>query len=152
MKPPLNKIVDAFIRQVQDHPDTAPSPGSLKRWLLRAGYSKGDIDAAMKLVDHQMSLARPQTHRGPGSIRHLLPFEEHKLSLEARDALARLEIYMLIEPWEREMILEQAMHHDGEVSMDDLEYILQNTLYTARDVETQQTIEAVFSGVTDTLH
>lgn len=152
MKTSVNQIVDAIINQIQAHPEVMPNSKSLKKWLSQAGFSTGDIDAAMKLIAPQMAMIPPRVHRRPGTIRHLNGMETQKLSLDARNALARLEMYELVEPWEREMILDYAMHQEGEVGLDDLEYILQNTILPGRDVETQQTIDAVFNGITDMLH
>ena len=66
--------------------------------------------------------------------------------------MARLELYELIEPYEREMILERVVQTEGTVTMDELEYLLSWILMGTRDVESQQTIFQVFEGGTGTLH
>lgn len=116
---------------------------------MSQGYNKRDIEAAMKLVRPHVAAA-PQ--RNPGSVRHLAFYEDLKLSRDARNALARLDLYELIDPYEREVLLERLLQYEGEVTLEDLDYVLTSVLCGSRDVETQQTIFGVFEGNPDTLH
>ena len=96
-------------------------------------------------------MALDQSQR-PSIIRHLSSYESYKLSAPARSALARLELFNLVEPYEREMIMERLGQFEGEVSMEDLDYLLSWMMSATRDVESQQTIFEVFEGTSYTLH
>ncbi|MCC6143316.1 MAG: DUF494 family protein [Candidatus Hydrogenedentes bacterium] len=152
MKAPLNELVNEILQRLEEHPERAPSESGIRSWLVRQGYNQRDIDAAMRIMRPRFASARPLTSRGPAAVRQLSPYEEYKLAPEARDALARLELYELIDPFEREMILERLNQFDGEVGLEELDYLLSWLLYSTRDVETQQTIYNVFEGNRDTLH
>jgi len=79
-------------------------------------------------------------------------YEEYKLSPQARQALTRLEVYGLLEPYEREMILDYANHFEGHVDIEELDYLLSWMVCSNRDVECQQTFYSVFEGKGETLH
>lgn len=152
MKQALSELISVILQRLEEHPEAAPSESGMRKWLAGQGYNKRDIDAAMRLVGAELSTERSEGRRTTGTVRHLSAIETHKLSREARDALARLEIYELIEPFEREMILERVVQTEGIVTLDELEYLLSWILMGTRDVESQQTIFQVFEGGTGTLH
>jgi len=144
MKAAVAELVSVILQQLEEGAGTAPSEQGIRLWLAKKGYNKRDIDAAMALVAPRF--ARPHTHavHSPTAVRHLSSYEACKLSLEARDALVRLELHELIEPHEREMLLERLGQFEGEVGMDDLDYLLSWIIYSTRDVESAQTIYNVF--------
>lgn len=153
MKPQLAELVSVILRHLEEVPETQMSESGMRTWLAGQGYNKRDVDTAIKLVWPRISaMMNAVPERRPGSVRQLSSYESHKLLPEARDALARLELYELIEPYEREMLLERLGQFDGEVGMDDLDYLLSWVLYSTRDVETQQTICNVLEGSLKTLH
>ncbi|MCP4642959.1 MAG: DUF494 domain-containing protein [bacterium] len=147
MKQSLARLVDVILRRIEEQPDSPQSEKGLRSWLVRQGYAKRDIDAAMKLV-----LPRFQEYMDggppfrPTSVRALSPSEEHKLTGEARAALLRLEFYELVSPYERETILDRLNHFDGPVGMEELDYLLSWLVCGARDYESQQTIYGVLEG------
>lgn len=151
MKQTLDQLVSVILREIKEHPELGASEKGIRTWLVGQGYKKRDIDAAIKLV-RPLTMAPLHAQRSPGAVRHLLPLEAYKLSIEARDALVRLELYELITPYERELLLERLSQIEGEVKMDDLDYLLSWLMCSTRDVESQQTIFNVFEGNRDSLH
>jgi uncharacterized protein Smg (DUF494 family) len=145
MKQTLDKLVTDILRHIEEHPDFQPSEKGIRSLLAGKGYKKREIDAAIKrLRPPERFVMVPQ--RRAGGVRHLSRYEAMKLSPEARDALVRLEMYELISPYEREMLLERLAQTDGDAGMDDLDYLLSWLLCSTRNVETQQTIYNVFEG------
>jgi len=152
MKQSLLKLVDVILRKMDEHPEVLHSEKVIRSWLQGQGYNKRDIDAAMKLVRPRfVPRPRVETYR-PASIRMLSPAEAYKLTPEARDALARLDRYGLIDLYEREEILDRMGHLEGLVGLDELDFLLSTVVYGARDVESQQTIYNILEGPGDTLH
>ena len=154
MKQSLDKLVTDILRRMEEHPETIRTEKRLRNWLAGQGYKKRDIDAALKLLQPPEGAvtAAPSSTMSTRAVRHLSPFEAYKLTPEARDALVRLELHELISPIEREMLLERLGQFEGEVGIEDLDYLLSWLLYSMRDVESQQTIYAVFEGNQATLH
>lgn len=152
MKQVLSELINVILQRLEEQPDSPPTEHGMRKWLAGQGYNKRDIDAAMRLVGAEMSADQAEARRTPGSVRHLTGVEAHKLSREARDAFARLELYELIDPYERELLLDRVAQMEGVVTMDDLDYLLSWLLMGARDVETQQTLYQVFEGASNTLH
>ena len=152
MKHSLTDIVDVILRRLQERPGPVPSEKGLRTWLSRQGYNKREIDAAMKLVNprfHSASYTAPQART---SVRLLSILEEYKLTPEARNALARLDLYGLLDPYDREMILDYLNHLEGEVGLAELDYLLSWMVCSGRDIGYQQTLFNVFEGKKDTLH
>ena len=152
MKQSLMDLVNVILQRLQDQPDVLPSETGLRRWLVRQGYAKRDIDAAILLVRPRMTQMPHVDETGPGPIRHLSHYERLRLTPEARDALARLDLYELIDPTEREMILERLDQFDGEVGLPELEYLLSWIVCSARDTESQNTIYNAMHAQRMTLH
>ena len=152
MKQALTELIDVILQRLEEHPDAPPTEHGIRSWLTGQGYNKRDIDAAIRLVGAQFHEPVARENRALGVVRQLSTIEAHKLSIEARDALARLELYELIDPYERELILERVAQMEGTVSLEDLEYLLSWFLVGTRDVESQQTLFQVFAGRGGTLH
>ena len=151
MKQSLTKLVDVILQKLAEHPEGGSVEPGLRTWLLHEGYAKPDIDAALKMVEPAFVLRREGTY-GPGTVRQLSDYETYRMSPEARDALARLELYELIDPHEREMLLERLDQFDGVVSQHDLDFLLHWLVYPTRDVEHQQTIFNVLDDRRGTVH
>jgi uncharacterized protein Smg (DUF494 family) len=153
MKPSLVKLVDVILRKIEEHPAGAQvSESGIRSWLVRQGYNKREIDAALKLVRPCFEPDHRVVRHSPVSARILSALEEYKLTSEARDALVRLELYQLIDPQEREMILDRLNHFEGEVGLEEMDYLLSWVVCGGRDVESQQTILNVLERQADTLH
>lgn len=152
MKHTLIKLVDAIIRRMEEHPDSAQSESGIRSWLRGQGYSKRDIDAVMRMVRPHV-----RSHSGRGTrpavvARALTAYEDHKLAPESKAALARLDYYGLLEPHERELVLERMDQFDGLVGMDELDYLLSWLVCGNRDYESQHTLYRVFEGDTHRFH
>ncbi|MBN2309079.1 MAG: DUF494 family protein [Candidatus Hydrogenedentes bacterium] len=152
MKQSLMKLVDAILKRIEEHPGTSQSESGIRSWLAREGYNKRDIDAALKLVRPHFTAAQPVDGHRPRPIRTLSMSEEQRLTPEARTALARLECYELISPYEREMILDRLNHFDGQVGIEELDYLLAWLVCSGWDYESQHTIFNVLDGERDTFH
>lgn len=152
MKQALSELINVILQRLEEHPETSPSETGMRSWLAGQGYKKRDIDAAMRLVGAGLAGDQAKANGRSAGMRHLSNTEAHKLTAEARDALARLDLYGIIEPFEREMILDRVIQMDGVVTMDELDYLLSWLVMGSRDVESQQTVYQVFEGVSGTLH
>lgn len=140
------------LQRLQEPEDTLSSETGIRSWLTGEGYAKRDIDAALKMVGSRFA-ARPHVvEGGPGKVRHLMVYESYKLTESARAALARLELFELISPQERELILERLDHFEGEIGLTELDYLVSWVLAGSRDVESQQTVYNVLEGERHTLH
>ena len=152
MKTTLTTLVDEIIQILQEHPNSVPSESGIRQWLAGRGVSPLDIDAAMKLVQPRLKSMLSVVNSTPGTVRQLSSYESHKLSKEAHAALNRLELYELMDPFEREMILERLDQFEGEVGMTELVYLVNWVMCAHRDIEHQQIIINVLEGKTETLH
>lgn len=152
MKQVLSELINVILQRLEEHPESPPTELGMRKWLAGQGYNKRDIDAAMRLVGADLPADQAEGRGRPGLVRHLSGVEAHKLSREARDALARLELYDLIDPFEREMILDRVSQMEGTVTLEDLDYLMSWFLMGTRDVETQQTLYQVLEGSGGTLH
>lgn len=152
MKHSLIKLVDVILRKIQEDTDKPISEKGLRNWLLNEGYQKRDIEAAINLLRPRFETLQPVNQQAPLTMRTLSSFEEFKLSTEARDAMVRLEQYGLIDAYEREMILDRLNHFEGEVGVDELDYLVSWVVCGSRDVESQQTIYNVLDGTNQILH
>jgi uncharacterized protein Smg (DUF494 family) len=150
MKQSLSQLVNVILERLAKQPG-ASSESGIRTWLLRQGYAQRDIDAAMKMVGRRPGSGMPGLAR-PARLRHLSEYESLRLSPEAQAALVRLEMYELIEPGEREALLERLDQIEGPVGLADLEYLLSWIVCPTRDVETQQTIYAVLDDKSGHAH
>ena len=146
MKQSLVKLVDVILRRIEDQPDTLPSENGIRSWLQGEGYGKRDLEAAIKLIRPQMEARYRSAVRQPETVRTLTFIEEQKLSPEARNALARLQLFGLITPFDREAVLDRLEQFDGEVGLAELDYLLSWTMLGGLDVASQQTIYSVLDG------
>lgn len=152
MKQSLVKLVDVILRGIEEHPEAFSTENGLRSWLLRQGYNKRDIEAAMKLVRPRFVRPMPVQVHAPGPVRVLSVFEEQKLTAEARNALVRLDLYGFIDPVERELILDRLNQFDGPVGLEELDWLLSWVVYGMRDVASQETICSLIEQEGDTFH
>ncbi len=153
MKQNVTELVDVILGLIQEQPEDRPvSETALRTWLTGQGYASRDIDAALKLVGPSLIEGPEIVDSQPLATRTYSIFEEYKLTAEARNALTRLELHGLIAPHERELILEHLGHIDGEVKLEELEYLISWLVCGGRDVEFQHTVSSVLEGREDRLH
>jgi uncharacterized protein Smg (DUF494 family) len=151
LKQSIIKLVDAIIKQIEEHPEVVQTENGLRSWLAREGYSKRDIDDALQLVRPKVSRTRVET-RQMHTARALSEYEQFKLSSEARDALLRLESRGLLDLHEREMILDRLQQFEGEVGLEELDYLVSWLVCSTRDYETQRLVYDVFEGNRENIH
>jgi uncharacterized protein Smg (DUF494 family) len=153
MKQTLMKIVDVILRRMEEVPETAQSESGIRLWLRQQGYNKRDIEDALRLLRPRMASPRNAAPPdAPPTARPLSGEEMFKLRPESRAALARLETYGLIDPYEREMILDRLNHFESEIGLDELDYLVSWVVCSTRDVETQQTIYNALEGNAEFYH
>lgn len=152
MKHQLAELVNVILQHIEESAEAPPSETGLRSLLAREGYKKRDIEAAMRLVMPRFHSEVKVVRSNPGSVRHLSPYERYKFSSEVRDALARLELYELLDPYERELLMERLTQLEGMVTMEDLDYALSTLTCMTRDVETQHTIFDVLEGGGESRH
>jgi uncharacterized protein Smg (DUF494 family) len=152
MKQSLTKLVDVILKHIDEQPEAKPTESGIRSWLAGQGYKKRDIDAVIKLVGRRIAQRPLVADASPHSVRMLSLLEDYKLTAEARNALVRLEMYGLIDPMEREMILDRLNHFDGEVGLDELDYLISWLVCGGRDFESQQTIYGVMEGEQEVFH
>ena len=85
-------------------------------------------------------------------MRHLSAYEHMRLSDEARNSLARLDLYDLLDPMEREMILDRFDQFDGEIGQAELDYLVSWVVCSTRDTESQRCIYSVLDMDKATFH
>ncbi len=152
MKHSLTDLVDVIIRRMEERPEARPSEKGLRLWLSGQGYNKTEIDAALKLARPRFAVLPAETDGNAATVRLLSIYEEYKLTPEARQALARLEVYGLLSAYERESILDYLNHYEGEVGVEELDFLLAWMVCSNRDVGFQQTFYTIFEGKGHTLH
>ena len=152
MKHSLIELVDVILKEIQKDPAEPVSEKHIRALLAREGYTKRDIDAAMRLVRPRFE-DRPRTLvQNPGAVRHFSAYEFLKLSTDARNALVRLELYELLDPYERELVLDRLDHFEGEIGLEEFDYLLSWVIGENRDVEYQHTLYNVLENNGNLLH
>ena len=144
MKEMVAELVHVILQRSQETGLSPLADKSLRSWLTAKGYRKPDIEAAMKLVAARKQKRPVSTSRS--AMRQLSPWEYSKMTQEARAALARMEQYEMLSPYEREMLLERISQMEGEVTLDDLDYLVSWLLCSVRDFESQNTLYQIFEG------
>jgi len=128
-----------------------PTEKSMRSFLLRQGYNKQDIDSAIKIINTHLN-QKPVYMRQSPPVRQLAFYESTKISTEVHHAITRLELLGLIEPLEREVLLERFIHSEGQADMESLDFALSYLVGPGRNAETQQAMLAVLEGYSPTVH
>jgi uncharacterized protein Smg (DUF494 family) len=144
MKEMVAELVHVILQRSQETGLSPLADKSIRSWLAKKGYKKNDIDAAMKVVSSRSR--KPPVATSHSALRQLSQWEQSKMAPEARAALARLDQYEMLSPYEREMLLERISQMEGEVTLDDLDYLVSWLLCSVRDFETQNTLYQIFEG------
>ncbi len=151
MKQNVRELVDVILRGLRDSSELLSSETGLRKWLSNKGYAKIDIDAAINLVRPRIESNLKVEELGPGLVRQLLPYEEFKMSLEAKHALTRLQLYSLLDPVEVELVLERLDHFEGTVGLSELEYLVSWVSGSTRDATAQSVLFDVLDNKGDTI-
>lgn len=149
MKTSLTELISVIQQRLESTPNARLTDPGLRRWLTQKGYSKRDIDTAFTAL---LKARGQMLHRSPGNVRQLAWHESIKLSQEVREALARFDMYEMLDPLTREIILERLSQFEGEAGMEELDYALSWAFAPSRDVETIQTLYTILDGASETIH
>lgn len=152
MKPSVVKAVNALLRGIEECPESLETESKMRSWLVGQGYSRRDIDAALKIVVPRLAEDPVPVEESPRPPRQLALYEHAKLTPEARSALARLDMHELMGTMEREALIERLMQLEGELDVDALDYLLSTFFCTMRNVEMQNAMFNTFEGFGPTLH
>lgn len=151
MKLSVAKLVNEILEHLVSATGKAPSEKAMRTFLLRRGYNRRDIESAIEFINAHL-VERPVYSRQSLSVRHLAFYESTKITQDAYQAMTRLELMGLLDPMEREVLLERFIHSEGQADMEALDFALSYFIGTARNAETQQTMISVFEGYSPTLH
>ncbi|MFA7693861.1 MAG: DUF494 family protein [Candidatus Hydrogenedentes bacterium] len=151
MKNNPNKLVRILLEHVDSVGDKPLSEETMRSLLQLQGHNHNDIDFAIKIVNDYLSM-KPTYSEKILSLRQLAFFESTKISEEVLQTITRLELFDLLEPFEREMLLERFLHSEGQADMEALDYALSFIVGTMRNAEVQQTMMTVFEGYEPTYH
>ena len=153
MKSSLLEVIDMVLQRLEGSVQTAENESSIRVWLAGKGYSRRDIDAAMRIVFPQGGeAAAPRGISTAAPMRQLAQYEFSRITPEARSALARLDMHGLIEPREREFLIERLMQMEGDIDLDTLDFVLSTVFCTTRNAESQSTLLSTMEGYGPTLH
>ncbi len=151
MKATVAKLVSYILEHIADKHDKAPSEKAMRSLLARKGYKRRDIDVAFEVINNQL-MDKPVLSDAMPPLRQLAFYENNKIQQDVHHAMTRLEMMGLIEPIEREMLLERFLHTDGPADMEALDFALSYIICTGHNVEVQQTMLTVFEGFSPTIH
>jgi len=150
MKTSITELISVILQHLEAKPGRRLSDPVLREWLSKKGYSRVEIDKALHAITASAG-DRPE-QRGPGAVRHLTKWEAMRMRPEVRAALARLDLYEMLDPFTRELVLERLWQLEGEITMEDLDATLSWALTPNHDCETLQSVYTVFDGASETLH
>jgi uncharacterized protein Smg (DUF494 family) len=151
MKTSVAELVNAILEQMDAANDKPPTEKTVRSRLIKKGYNRRDIDSAFKLINTHLT-EKPVMNEVMPSIRHLAFFESTKIQPDVHQAMTRLELMGLLEPYEREMLLERFIHSEGQADMEALDFALSYIIGTGRNAEFQQAMLSIFEGFSPTLH
>jgi len=151
MKTSLAELVNVILEQMNCVEEKPFTEKAMRSRLIKEGYKRSDIDSAFKLINTHLS-EKPVLSETAPPIRHLVYYESNKMQMDVRNAMTRLELMGMIEPLEREMLLERFIHSEGLADMESLDYALSYIIGTGRNVEFQQAMLSIFEGFPPTLH
>ncbi len=151
MKASIAELVSVILEQLNTVNGPSPTETTVRSRLLEKGYKRKDIDSAFQLVNTRLKEPIVVRDYRP-ALRQLAFFESNKVHSDVYHAMTRLDLMGLLEPLEREMLLERFIHAEGQADMEALDFALSYVIGAARNAETQQAMLTVFEGYSPTLH
>lgn len=151
MKVSVAKLVTVILERMAATHGKMPTEKAMRSFLLRQGYNRKDIDSAIEIINTHFSQKPSYTAQSP-PVRQLAFYESTKITMEVHQAMTRLELMGLLDPYEREVLLERFIHSDGQADMEALDFALSYVVGTGRNAETQQTMLTVLEGYSPTIH
>lgn len=151
MKTTLAELVSVILAHIESCGEKQTSEKAVRSLLVSKGYNRRDIESAIDYIFTRMDGASISQEETP-AMRQLAFYETAKIQQDVHHAITRLELMGLIEPVEREMLIERFVHSEGQADMDALDYALSYIVGARRNVEAQQALLAIFEGYAPTVH
>ncbi len=151
MKASVAELVTVILEKLDTVSEKPPTEKAMRSFLIEQGYNRRDIDSAFKMINTHLS-EKPILQETAPAIRQLAFFESTKVQTDVHQAMTRLELMGLLEPLEREMLIERFVHSEGQADMEALDFALSYIIGAGRNIESQQAMLAVFDGYSPTMH
>ena len=151
MKISVAELVSVILEEMNGTSGKPFTEKAVRSHLIKQGYKRQDIDSAFKVIHTHLS-EKPVMHETMPSLRHLAFFESNKIHTDVHHAMTRLELMGLLEPYEREMLLERFIHAEGQADMEALDFALCYIIGAGRNAEAQQAMFSIFEGFSPTMH
>ncbi|GAB4361487.1 MAG: DUF494 family protein [Methylohalobius sp. ZOD2] len=123
-----------FENYMDEDPEMMPDPDSIRTELVAAGFPQRDIDKAFQWLE---SLTQGQTIQTTmPTFRVYAPEEMSKLDKECRGLLLFLEQSGILNPSNRELVIDRAMALSrDDLTLDNLKWIVLMVLFSQPDQE-----------------
>ena len=123
-----------FENYMDEDPEQMPDPDSLRSELVAAGFPERDIDKAFSWLE-SLTTGQPIQTTMP-TFRIYAPEEIAKLSQECRGLLLFLEQSGILNPSNRELVIDRAMALSAEeLTLENLKWIVLMVLFSQPDQE-----------------
>lgn len=143
----LDVLMYLFENYMDRDPDIIPDQESLKVELVHAGFSNSEVEKAFDWLDGLAAMKEQVLENGVPARRSLRVFtarESKKLSRECRGFLMYLEQIGVLDPNNRELVIDRVMALDGdEIDLPQLKLIILMALFN------QPGQEAAFAWIED---
>lgn len=130
--------------------DLHPDQGTLEQELSAAGFDSSDINLAFDWLNGLETLSHasyPESLAGSRSVRVYADFEEKKIDLESRGFLAFLESAGIINPVQREWVIDRILAlSERDVSLEQVKWIVLIVLWSQGEAEDYLFIEDLLFG------
>lgn len=129
----LDVLLYLFENYFYDDPDAVRDRDSLQTGLIQAGFSPAEVSKAFDWLD-ELARLRPDAACPPGvaigPVRVYADAEESRLDAECRGFLMFLERSGVLDPLQRELVIDRAMALDQEeIDLDDLKWVVLMALF-----------------------
>ena len=139
----LDVLMYIFENYIDDDHGEEPDETALTTELGAAGFHQGEINKAFAWLEDLSQLCEQDYDDSQSiscsefSIRIYSDLEKHKISLDARGFITRLEFYRIINPSVREVILDRAMALESDhIDLDQMKWVAMMVLYNQPGRET----------------
>lgn len=151
MKATVQNLVYMILLRLAASNGSLPLGEGLRAELEEAGYNGSDIEVAIEYVSDRVKDHQSFDPAFPAR-RHLNYFESLKINSDVLETLIKLEQMGLIEPIEREVLLEGFQQTDGRADLDELDFALSIMISPKRNNEAQNALMTVSDGYIPTYH
>lgn len=133
----LDVLLYLFEHYFYDDPDAARDRDSLQNGLIQAGFTPTEISKAFEWLD-ELDRQRPllAARRSDGPVRVFAEPELDRLDRECRGFLMFLQQHGVLDPDQRELVLDRVMALDQEeIDLDDLKWVVLMVLFNQPGAE-----------------